>query len=435
MKLTFKAFLAEKGIEEAAFKSMGAEEMSGILNDFNEKKEEELNELISSKASKEDIDALKSELVDIQKKQLEQLNAVLKAQGLMIKKLSKGEKEENKVSFKDALRAGLKENLEGLKTLKEGSKSKAEAASFNFAVKAAAPMLLSTNVSGGNIPVEDRIEGLDDLPSRRVRLLDIMAKRSTSSNVVSWVSKANKDGAAGQTAEGSAKNQIDFDLVVDNETVKKTTAFIKVSTEMLDDLDWIESEINSELMKEVQKAVEEQAYSGDGTGNNHNGIRTVASAFAAGSSALKVPNANIVDVLNVAMTQIEVAQEGDAMPNFILMHPEDVLSLKQEKVSDTDRRYVGELVNVGNTLVLGSTPIISTTLVAQGEYLVGDFGLSILVTRSGMTFDFGLDGNDFTENLRTILAEWRGLTIVKTNKRTAFVKGVFATDIAAILKP
>ena len=79
-------------------------------------------------------------------------------------------------------------------------------------------------------------------------------------------------------------------------------------------------------------------------------------------------------------------------------------------------------------MVLGSTVvIISTTLVAQDEYLVGDFGLSILVTRSGMTFDIGLDGNDFTENMRTILAEWRGLTIVKTNKTTAFVKGDFTS--------
>jgi len=435
MKLTFKKFLADKNIEEAAFKGMDAEEMSGLLNEFNELKEAELAEAIEEKASKEDIDAMKAELVEIQKKQLDQLNAVLKAQGLMIKKLSASEKEEETVSFKDGLRAGLEANIEMLKKSKEGSKNEAKDAAFNFEVKAAAPMLLSTNVSGGNIPVEDRIEGLDDLPSRRVRLLDIMAKRSTTSNVVSWVSKANKDGQAGQTAEGSAKNQIDFDLVVANETVKKTTAYIKVSTEMLDDISWIESEINNELMKEVQKAVESQAYSGDGTGQNHNGIRTQAAAFSAGASALSVDNANILDVLEVAMVQIELAQEGDAAANFILMNPQDVLKLKQIKRSSTDRDYVDTLYNVGSTMVVGSTPIIPTTLVTQDEYLVGDFGFSILVTRSGMTFDIGLDGNDFTENMRTILAEWRGLTLIKTNKTTAFVKGDFTTDIAALETP
>lgn len=435
MRLKFEDFLAKKGIEKAAVKGMDAEELSSLMNEFNEKKDEELNAAIEAKASKEDIAEMKDELVQIQKDQLSQLNAVLKAQGLMIKKLSASEKEEEAVSFKDGLRAGLEANIELLKKSKQGSVSEAKDAAFKFDVKAAGSMLLSTNVSGGNIPVEDRIEGLDDLPSRRVRLLDIMAKRSTTSNVVSWVSKANKDGQSGQTAEGSAKNQIDFDLVVSNESVKKTTAFIKVSTEMLDDISWIESEINNELMKELLKAVEAQAYSGDNTGQNHNGIRTQASAFNAGSSALSVDNANIIDVLNVAMTQIEVAQEGDAMANFILMHPEDVLKLKQIKVSATDRRYVEELYTVGNTLVLSGVPIISTTLVAQDEYLIGDFGYSILVTRSGMTFDVGLDGNDFTENMRTILAEWRGLTLIKTNKTTAFVKGDFTTDIAALETP
>ena len=435
MRLKFENFLAEKGVEKAAVKGMEAEELSGLMNEFNEKKDAELNAAIEAKASKEDIAEMRDELVQIQKDQLSQLNAVLKSQGLMIKKLSSEEKKEETVSFKDGLRAGLEANIDLLKKSKEGSRSEAKDAAFKFDVKAAAPMLLSTNVSGGNIPVEDRIEGLDDIPSRRVRLLDIMAKRSTTSNVVSWVSKANKDGEAGQTAEGSTKNQIDFDLVVANESVKKTTAFIKVSTEMLADISWIESEINSELLREVLKAVEQTAYNGDGTGQNHNGIRTQASSFAAGPFALSVPNANIVDVLNVAITQIDVAQEGEAMANFILMNPFDVLKLKQEKVSSTDRRYVEELVTVGNNLVLGGVVIIPTTLVTQDEYLVGDFGFSILVTRSGMTFDIGLDGNDFTENMRTILAEWRGLTLIKTNKKTAFVKGDFTTDIASLLQP
>jgi hypothetical protein len=87
---------------------------------------------------------------------------------------------------------------------------------------------------------------------------------------------------------------------------------------------------------------------------------------------------------------------------------------------------------VGSTLFMDGIPIIETTLVTIGEYLIGDFGLSILVTRQAMRFDIGLDADDFTKNLRTILGEFRGLTIVKNNDRTAFVKGVFATDMAAL---
>jgi hypothetical protein len=44
----------------------------------------------------------------------------------------------------------------------------------------------------------------------------------------------------------------------------------------------------------------------------------------------------------------------------------------------------------------------------------------------------GLENDDFTKNLVTVLAEWRGLALVKTNERSAFVAGVFATDKAAL---
>ena len=144
-------------------------------------------------------------------------------------------------------------------------------------------MLESSNISGGNVPVEQRIAGLNTIASRRIRLMDIVSRGAATSNIISWVYQANKDGAAGGTAEGAAKNQIDFDLVVASQAVVKRTAYIKVSTEMLDDIDFIESEIRNELMRELLKDVESTAYDGNGTAPNMNGVYTTATAFAAGS--------------------------------------------------------------------------------------------------------------------------------------------------------
>ncbi len=432
--MKFEDFLKEKGIKPEELEGKTAEELAGLYNEFNTKKREELEKAIESKASKEDIDAMRDEIKEAQTQQLKQLNEVLKEHGIMIKQLAKPSEKTN-ATFGEQITKALEANKEKLKQLKEGTSSEAKANAFEFEVKVPGTMTLAGNVSGGNIPVEDRIEGLNIIPSRRVRMLEVMSQRATTSNVVSWVYQANKDGSAGQTAEAAVKNQIDFDLVVANETVKKTTAFIKVSTEMLDDITWIQSEIEQELMRELLKKVEETAYGGDGTGQNHNGIRTVASAFAPGSFAGTVDNANIVDVLTVAMNQVNIAQENDGIVDYIFMHPSDVTSLMLTKISSTDKRYVERLVQVGSTLILDGVPIIKSTLITQGEYLVGAFNLAMLVTRSNMRFDIGLDGNDFTENLRTILAEWRGLTLVKNNDRTAFVAGDFATDTAALETP
>jgi len=423
---TLKSFLAQKEISFDAFKEMSAEDQAGIYNELNEANEAAFKTLQeNNEATKEEIAEFKTQMSKDRNEQFKQLNAVLKEQGLAIKKLSETEKKG--MSNQKTLKEYLQENKDALSKLKD------ERGTIQFEVqKAAGTMTIAGNVSGGNIPVEDRMEGFNTVPSRRVRLLDVMSARSTTSNVVSWVYQANKDGSAGQTAEGAAKNQIDYDLVVNSESIKKTTAYIKVSTEMLDDIEWIESEIDAELLKELFKAVENTSYSGDGLGQNHNGLITVASSFAAGSMAGTVDNANEVDVLASAATQIQINQEGEAEPNFIFMNPIDVYKMKSLKVSASDRRYVERVQMVGSNLLMDGIRIIETTLVTAGKYLIGDFTKAISVQRSAIKFDIGVENDDFTKNLRTILAEWRGATIVKNNDRSALIYGDFATDKAAL---
>jgi len=426
----FNTFLEEKGIKSEDFSAMDAEKQAELYNEFNEAKRKEIEEAIESKATKEDIADLKAELQSTMTDQMKSLNQALKDQGLAIKKLSQSEKAERAASFESEVKAGLAENLEKLKSLKSSKSGE-----FKFDVKAAGS-ITSSNISGGNVPVEDRIEGLNTVASRQVRFLDLLNRQSTESNIVSWVYQANKDGAAGQTAEASAKNQIDFDLVVNSESIKKTTAYIKVSTEMLDDVSWIESEINSELRRELLKAVESGAYEGDGLSNNLNGVRTVANQFSPTPTfAAKVDNANAVDVLVAALDQIE-KEDHEMVRPAIFMNPSDVNFLKATKVSSTDKRYVERLVMVGSTLMLdGYVPIIKSTAVTIDQYLVGDFSKAYLVEKGGLSIEVGLDGNDWTENMRTIIAEWRGLVYVKDNDRTAFVAGDFTTDTAALETP
>jgi HK97 family phage major capsid protein len=417
--MTFTKFIESKGVEDLSAKS--AEDLAGLYNEYNEVKRTELENAIEAKATKEDIDSLKAEISNGQLEQVKALNETLKAHGVAIKKLS--EKGANETGLLSTVKSNLTEKAADLAALKGDASKK-------LAFKVAGTMLGSTNVSGGNVPVEQRLPGLDIVPSRRVRLMDIVSRGTADSNVISWVSQANKDGAAGQTAEGALKNQIDFDLVVNQESLKKTTAYIKISEEMLADISFMESEINNELMREILKAVETQVYSGDDSGNNLNGIKTQASAFAAGSFAGTVDNANVADVLTVAANQIRLA-EHDA-PNYIMLNPSDLTALKLIKTSTTDKRYVDRLVMVAGEMSLDGIPIIETTLVAQDEYLIGDFSKSTVFDKGMVDIKVGYENDDFTKNLVTILAEWRGLNIIKTNQTSAFVTGTISVDAAAL---
>ena len=425
--MKFKEWLASKGYELK--EDTTAEVMAGYYNEFNELKANELKDAVI-KENKELISELKAELVKNQLEQSKEINNVLKEQGLAIKNINDLNKGDVSIIKGKTVKEQLKDNEEAIKSLNTDNKN------GRVSFKAVGTMLISSNVSGGNVPVEQRLEGLNALASRQVRLLDIVSRGTASSNVISWVYQANKEGAAGTTAEGALKNQIDFDLVVNSESVKKMTAFIKVSEEMLNDIDFMQSEINNELMRELLKVVEAQVYEGDGTGNNLNGIRTVSTAFAPGTfatgSANEVENPNAVDVLTVATNQIMLAEQE--MPNYILMHPSDVTALKMVKVSATDKRYVERLALVAGNLSLDGIPILPTTLVTVGEYLIGAFDMAQIYDKGSVSIEIGRDSDDFTKNLVTVLAEWRGLVIVKNNDRTAFVKGVIATDIAAIAK-
>ena len=359
---------------------------------------------------------------------MKSINESLKVHGLALKKvLDNGIQEKTKESFADQVRKQLSDNKDKIQTLINGSKSESKSAEFSLDLK---DISIIGSITGGNVPVEQRIAGVNNLPTRAIRLLDVVGKGTALSNVISWVFEASEVGNVGGTVEGTLKNQIDLTWEVASENVKKRTAFFKATTESLEDIEWMNTQINGNLTKRMGKDLESQVHDGDNVGQNLNGLKGIASAFAAGTFATSVDNANAIDVLIVGMDQIAIADQP--RPNFITMFPSDVTALKLIKTSTTDKRYVDRLSIIAGQLSLDGVPIIETTLETAGEYLMGNGDLSTLYDKGAVRIDVGLDGNDFTENKRTILAEWRGALVVETNDRPAFVTGVFATDIAAI---
>ena len=109
-----------------------------------------------------------------------------------------------------------------------------------------------------------------------------------------------------------------------------------------------------------------------------------------------------------------------------------MLGLALIKRSTTDRAYIDALQLVAGQMSLDGMPIIETTLVTAGTYLIGDFSKSTVYDKGSIDIKVGYENDDFTKNLVTILAEWRGLNVIKTNQTDAFVTGVIATDVAAL---
>jgi HK97 family phage major capsid protein len=419
--MNFKEFLVSKGYEIT--EETSAEKMAEYYSEFNDVKRKELEDAITAK-NEELKETIKSELKDNQVDQLKALNDALKAQGLAIKKITERDNDDISLTNANTLDKSLEDNKEALKAMTEGG--------GKVTLKVAGDMTIIGNISGGNVPVEQREAGVNNVARRRTFIQELVNSGTAVSNVISWVEQQNVDGTVGGTVEGTLKNQIDFDLVVVSENVKKRTAFIKVSTEMLGDIDFMRTEINNELTQRLALDIDDQVLNGNNVGQNLNGIITQSTAYAAGAFALTVVDPNLVDVLTTAANQIDIANH---FATSHVVHPTDLTALRLVKAGAADGQYVNRLQDIAGNLTLDGIRVVANTGIAQDEFLTMDGSKDTVFSKGEMTIQVGLDSDDFTKNFRTVLIEWRGLNRIKGNDKTAFVTGTVSTAITALTKP
>ena len=374
------------------------------------------------------IKSLTTEVEELKAHKVKSLESALETQGIILKKLQDGSLSGSSVRIaENSVRKALADNREDFVKAKDGRHS------FRFELKAAGDMTIAGNVSGGNVPQAQRLEGINDIAEREAKSYALFPKLRTAANTIEWVYETGQDGTIDGTAEGAAKDQIDNDFVVTSVALVKRAAYFKVSTEMLDDVSFMEGWLRNKLIVRLFLDVDNQVLNGNGTAPNLKGIVDYATAFAAGTFANAVDSANDADSLVVAANQIRLANHNGALT--IMMHPSDVAALKLVKLSASDKRYVERLMMVGSQMSLDGIPIIENTNITAGDFLIGDFAKGTIVEKSGIEIEIGLDGNDFTKNMRTILAEWRGQLFVQNNDTTAFVKGTFSITNDALETP
>ena len=72
------------------------------------------------------------------------------------------------------------------------------------------------------------------------------------------------------------------------------------------------------------------------------------------------------------------------------------------------------------------------TDITAGEYLIGDFTKAYVYSKGMIDVQVGLENDDFTKNLITILAEMRLVCYVPSNRVLSLVTGSFATAKTAL---
>ena len=212
----------------------------------------------------------------------------------------------------------------------------------------------------------------------------------------------------------------DYDEVT--ESLKKIAGWIKISDEMAEDLPFLVSEINNRLLYQLLMFEENALLNGSGTGSNIRGILQRSGL----QTETAADNTDNLDALYRALTKVQLATGLTA--DGVVMHPLDYQALRLSK--DGNGQYLaggpflGQYGQGGVIMqppVWGQTPIV-TTAIPQGTALVGAGKQAATVYRKGgiRVETSNIDGEDFTHNRFTVLAEVRELLAVR--QPSAFVK-------------
>jgi HK97 family phage major capsid protein len=283
---------------------------------------------------------------------------------------------------------------------------------------------LTTDAAGsvGDAINGTRLPGILPLPQRRLTVRDLISPGRMDGNTLEYVKETGFNNNAAPVAETAAKPESDIKLDLVTTSAKVIAHWMKASRQVLSDISQLRSMIDERLLYGLAYVEEQQLLSGDGTGQNLNGIIPQATAY---SAPISLADLNIIDVLRLAMLQAALA-EYPATGH--VMHPTDWASI--ETLKDTTGRYIIGNPQGTTTPTLWGLPVVATQAMTVRKFLTGAFKLGAqLFDRWDGRVEAGFVNDDFIKNLSTILAEER--LALAVYRPEAFIYGDFDTALAS----
>lgn len=381
-------------------------ELDSYKNDIEKKLEDKQN------LSSEEIKKLNDALQKIDKSLVEQSE--------MIHSMKESKTKTEKIDLKKCIKEAI------VKLKQQGSGRVEIVKSFPTT------MLESTHLSG-QIPQAEREPGYNNLLRQAFVVRQLANSFGITSNYAEWVEQYSLTGSAGMQVEGQEKSIVDWMYRVAGTQVETIADYIKISTQMLNDVEMIENEINSNLTYQIDLKENQQLLFGTGTSPQIHGLTTYAQTVDNANLANTIPDANYLDAIGAAIAQIFNNGKGKFIPNSVLVNPIDEFVMKYGS-KDADGTYLLPTFFMPDGSQINGVRIVPDVTIPSGHFLVGDFRWFTVRDKEGLTITMGWENDDFTRNLVTIRGEKRLCSYVKANDVEAFIYDEFATVISYINK-
>ena len=406
-----------KGEEWDTFKTEAtAEEMAEYFAAKNEDANKKMNALIESKASKEDIEALRKDI-------LASNNEIMKAEVIRLATELKALKE---TGTTQTGKSSLKEEFEANKAKLKQIASKVS--SDEVTIKALTlRSFIANNETAYDLPE------IGQLATRKLSLYDIFPKLNLSAGqhngtvrYYDW-DEDTIARAAAAVAEGAAFPESTAKFKKGSITLQKIGDTLPVTEEFFEDETLFAAELGMFLETNVSLEIDRQLADGDGTGNTITGLKASVNAYSLpGSGSIVDPT--IYDLIVKVSEAITLTGGAKYQPDFAVMNIADINRMKLSK--DANQNYIlPPFVSRDGSQVSGII-VIESNIITANTMVVGDRRFARIYEMGGIVLSKGMVGTQFTEDELTLKARKRLAFLIRAADKGGFLK---VTDIDAAL--
>lgn len=333
IEIQVKAISDEKAETKTKFEA----EIKSLNDDFQEK----------SKAMQEHLDKL-----DIRLKQ---------ADGQL-----KGEVK----TFNQIIGEAIKENAEAIRNFKKN------APDLVMELKTVGDMSIAANFPGSTPFNQDVRNQLIINPYDRTWLSDYLPQGNTTKGSVIYPKENGGEGGAAHWVTGD-KPQMDFDLTTQTSYVKWIAGHVIVDREMLDDIEWIASYIQSKMLISLKVAENNLILNGTADSNPVQGLLDVATAYDGTYTAA------VDKIVDSAYGQIPEDTFEFYQGNTAILNVRDAVKIGLNKAEGSGEYDLpqGTVVFQSGKLSVAGLNMATTTQLGVDNFLTFDRTAVLLINR------------------------------------------------------
>lgn len=292
----------------------------------------------------------------------------------------------------------IRSQYEKLSSSDEFKRNVREGKNFSIELRAATTITTANATNAKHLLRYEVIPGIQEAPREDNAILPVVMKGGTNSRTIYWVNRVNKEGGSAFIAEGTLKPLMDWEYNEESSEAKKIAVRTKVSTEMLFDNPYMESEIRMLMQRDLMDVTNEKLLTGLGNATEIKGITVGAAGYTGTGLDGTIIQANNVDAIRAGILQLRLL---NYRPDVLLINPTEAASL------DLLKTETGHYIRIEVEGILRMVRIIETANIPVGKLLLLDSARWFVRVYEQLRLEFGWENDDFSKNLVTVIAEMR----------------------------